>query len=235
LGSLKQLDALLKNTFKNSNKTTGTAHNSDTETTNPNVSLTINDENFTKLSEIESDEPKQRLIDLFNTSNPIISSIVQSQPNTSSIILPKSIQLFKSQPTIQIPIHFDPFISPEREIQELDTLIKTSNDKSLSNDDTITALSTNDLSEIKLLIMDLNKTLINRLNIIENKIDEHRNQTIQINNLLTKTILPSLFDLADIIHQTPNIDSRIRTKLENIQTNIQSSQQQTEMKDLMEI
>ena len=60
---------------------------------------------------------------------------------------------------------------------------------------------------------------------------------IQINNILTNTILPSLLDLADIIQETSstNLDPRIRTKLENIQTNIRSSQQQTEMKDLMEI
>jgi hypothetical protein len=228
---LKQLDALLKSTFKNPSKTNGTAYNSDSETTNPNISLTINDENSTKMIDIDSDEPKRKLLDLFNTSNPTVSSLVQSQPNTSSIILPKPIQQVKSQPTS----HFDPFISPERNIQELDTSIKTPYDKSSSNDDTITALSSNDLSEIKNMIMDLSKTLLNRMNLIENKIDEHRNQTIEINNLLTKTILPSLFDLADIIHQTPNIDSRVRTKLENIQTNIRASQHQTEMKDLMEI
>jgi len=228
LGSLKQLDALLKNTFKNSSKTTGTAHNSDTETTNPNVSLTINDENST----IESDESKRKLIDLFNSSNPTVSLTVQSHPNISTLILPKSIQQIKSQPTTQISTDFDPFISPER---NLDILIKTSHDKSLSNDDTITASSSNDFSEMKLMIMDLSKTLLNRMNIIENKIDEHRNQTIQINNLLTKTVLPSLFDLVDIIHQTSNLDPCIRTKLENIQMNIRSSQQQTEMKDLMEI
>jgi hypothetical protein len=225
LGSLKQLDALLKNTFKNSSKTTGTAHNSDTETTNPNVSLTINDENST----IESDESKRKLIDLFNSSNPTVSLTVQSHPNISTLILPKSIQQIKSQPTTT---DFDPFISPER---NLDILIKTSHDKSLSNDDTIIASSSNDFSEMKLMIMDLSKTLLNRMNIIENKIDEHRNQTIQINNLLTKTVLPSLFDLVDIIHQTSNLDPCIRTKLENIQMNIRSSQQQTEMKDLMEI
>ncbi len=228
---MKQLDALLKSTFKNPSKTNGTAYNSDSETTNPNISLTINDENSTKMIDIDSDEPKRKLLDLFNTSNPTVSSLVQSQPNTSSIILPKPIQQVKSQPTS----HFDPFISPERNIQELDTSIKTPYDKSSSNDDTITALSSNDLSEIKNMIMDLSKTLLNRMNLIENKIDEHRNQTIEINNLLTKTILPSLFDLADIIHQTPNIDSRVRTKLENIQTNIRASQHQTEMKDLMEI
>jgi hypothetical protein len=228
---LKQLDALLKSTFKNPSKTNGTAYNSDSETTNPNISLTINDENSTKTIDIDSDEPKRKLLDLFNTSNPTVSSLVQSQPNTSSIILPKPIQQVKSQPTS----HFDPFISPERNIQELDTSIKTPYDKSSSNDDTITALSSNDLSEIKNMIMDLSKTLLNRMNLIENKIDEHQNQTIEINNLLTKTILPSLFDLADIIHQTPNIDSRVRNKLENIQTNIRASQHQTEMKDLMEI
>ena len=38
MGSLKQLDQLLKNTFQNPSKTTGTAHNSDNETTNTNVS-----------------------------------------------------------------------------------------------------------------------------------------------------------------------------------------------------
>jgi hypothetical protein len=189
--------------------------------------LTINDENSTKTLEIEPDESKRKILDLFNTSNPSVPPLVQSHPNISSIIPSKSTQQIKSQPTS----HFDPFISPERTTQELNTSIKTP----LSNDDTITALSSNDLSEIKMMIMDLSKNLLNRMNTIENKIDEHRNQTNQINNLLTKTILPSLFDLADIIHQTPNIDLRIRTKLENIQTNIRASQEQTEMKDLMEI
>jgi hypothetical protein len=226
---------MLKNTFKNSGKTTGTGHNSDTETTNTNVSLTITDENSTKLIEIESDETKQKLIDLFNTSNPNASLTVQSHPNISSIILPKPIPQVKSQPTSQIPTDFDPFISSESNLQELDTLIKTPHDKSLSNDDTITASSSNDFSEIKLMIMDLSKTLLNRMTMIENKIDEHRNQTIQINHLLTNTIFPSLLDLADIIHQTPNLDPRVRTNLENIQTNIRASQQQTEMKDLMDI
>ncbi len=223
---MKQLDALLKSTFKNANKTNGTACNSDSETTNPNISVTINDETSSKTLEIESDEPKRKLLDLFN---PPVSSLVQSQPNISSIIIPKPTSQVKSQPTSQ----FDPFVSPERNTQELNTSIKTTP----SNDDTITASSSssNELSEIKMLITDLSKTLLNRMTVIENKIDEHRNQTNQINNLLTKTILPSLYDLADIIHQTPNIDSHVRTKLENIQANIRASQQQTEMKDLMEI
>jgi hypothetical protein len=226
LGSLKQLHTLLQNTFKNPCKTTG----SDTETAK-------NDEISPKTIEIESDEQKQKLIDLFNTSNPPVSSTIQSQPNSSSLVLPKSIQQVKSQPTSQFSTNFDPFISPERNIQELETLLKTPLDKSSSNDDTMIASSSslNDFSEIKLMITDLSKTLLNRMNIIENKIDEHRNQTIQINNLLTKTVLPSLIDLADIIHQTPNIDASVRTKLENIQTNIRATQQQTEMKDLMDI
>ena len=56
MGSLKQLDALLKNTFKNPSKSTGTAHNSDTESANPNVSLTINDENSTKPLDLDAEE-----------------------------------------------------------------------------------------------------------------------------------------------------------------------------------
>lgn len=232
LGSLKHLDALLKDTFKNPHKANGTAHNSDTETTTTNISLPVNEEISLKSNDIDTDEAKRKVLDRFNSANPHVSSNVQSQPNTSSIILSKSISQVKSQPTTsQNPLHFDPLISPERENSE---------NKTLSNDDTITASSTNDLSEIKLMIMDLSKTLINRMNILENKIDEHKNQTIQINNLLTNTVLPSLFDLADIIHQTPNLDSRVRTKLENIQMNIRSSQQQQQqqtstMKDLMDI
>jgi hypothetical protein len=233
MGSLKQLDALLTNTFKNASKSTGTAHNSDTESTNANVSLTINDETSTKPLDLDTEETKLKLIDLFNTPNTNVS--VQSQPNTSSLIIHKSNQQIKSQPTSQIPTQFDPLISPERNPREFDQSLKTPNDKSLSNDDTITAssASVNDLSEIKTMIMELNRTFSNRMNAIENKIDEHRNQTTKINHLLTTTILPSLIDLADIIHQTPNLDSRVRTKLEYIQSTIQAGQQQTEMKDLM--
>ncbi|CAF5216093.1 unnamed protein product, partial [Rotaria magnacalcarata] len=46
--------------------------------------------------------------------------------------------------------------------------------------------------------------------------------------MLTNTILPSLLDLTDIIHETAssNIDIRIKTKLENIQTRIRTTQQQ---------
>ena len=221
---MKTLHTLLQNTFKNPTKSVG----SDTETTK-------NDEISPKIFENETDEQKRKLIDLFNTSNPTVSS---SQPNTSSLILPKSIQQVKSQPTIQLSTDFDPFVSPEKNIQELENLLKTPNRRSISNDDTIvpSPTSLNDFSEIKSMITDLSKTLLNRMNIIENKIDEHRNQTIQINNLLTQTVLPSLIDLTDIIHQTPNIDPSVWTKLENIQTNIRATQQQqTLMKDLMDI
>ena len=239
LGSLKQLDALLKNTFKNPSKSTGTAHNSDTESTHPNIALTINDENFSKPLELELPESKQIFLDVFHTPNSKSPILVQSQPNIPSTILPKSLPpQVKSQPTSQ----FDPFISPERVNAELDTFIKTPPEKSSSsNDDTITALSASstDLTEIKSMLMDLSKTLFIRMNILEQKIDEHHQQTMQINTLLTQTILPSIADLADIISQTPIVDSRIRTKLETIQRTIRISQQppppQVETKDLMEI
>jgi hypothetical protein len=239
MGSLKELDALLKNAFKNSSKTTGTAQNSDNESANNNtssISLTINDENSSKIIDTELtptnklDETKRISIDLFNSPTPGIPSVIHSQPNTSSIILPQTVQQTKSQPTSQ----FDPLISPLRNTPELEILLY---EKSSSNDDTITGSSSNDISDIKSMIMDLSKTLINKMNTIENKIDQHRTQTIQINNLLTNTVLPSLMDLADIISETStDLDPRIRTKLENIQTNIRTTQQQqAEMKDLMEI
>ncbi|CAF4330995.1 unnamed protein product, partial [Rotaria magnacalcarata] len=73
----------------------------------------------------------------------------------------------------------------------------------------------------------------------ESKIDDHCSQTKKINHMLTNTILPSLLDLTDIIHETAssNIDIRIKTKLENIQTRIRTTQQQqqSEMKNLMDI
>lgn len=229
LGSLKQLDALLKNTFKNPSKSTGTAQNSDTESTHPNISLTIHDDKSLDLEILDS---KRKLLDLFHPSVTKSSPLVQSQPSTSSIIHPKSLPQVKSQPTSQ----FDPLISPERTNPTLDTTIKTPPEKSSSNDDTITASSSStDLSEIKSMLMDLTKSLFIRMNIIENKIDEHRHQTMQINTLLTQTILPSLADLADIISQTPTLDSRVRTKLENIQRNIRPSHPTSETKDLMEI
>ncbi|CAF2753756.1 unnamed protein product [Rotaria sp. Silwood2] len=239
LGSLEQLDALLKDTFKTFSKTAATTHNSDTETTNTNVSsipLIINDDISIKPIEIEYDlmnniDEKQR------SSNPMVSSFPHSEPNTSSIAIPKAIQQVKSQPTSQISTYFDPLISPERNMCELDTLLKTPNERSLSNDDTIIAASSNDFSDIKSMIIDLTKTVLKRMDIIENKIEEHKNQTIQLNNLLTKTILPSFIDLATIIHETPNLDPHVRTKLENIQMNIRIVQQHKpiDMKDLMEI
>ena len=196
-GSLKQLDALLKNTFKSSGKSTGTAHNSDTETGGsvlPSIPITIND-------------GKAISTDLFDQSA-------------------------KCQPA-----DFDPLISPQRDGHLFDALLKTPYDKSVSsNDDTIVASSANDLSEIKSLILDLNRSLLKKMSTIEQKIDDHRNQTKQINHLLTNTILPSLTDLTDILQGTStHLDARIRTKLDNIRMNIRTSQEQTEMKDLMEI
>ena len=193
----------------------------------PSIALTINGETSTKSFDFDSD----KLITSNRTS-------VQSQPSTSSIIVQQSIPQVKSQPTTsQFSADFDPLLSPARTPAELDQSVKSLYDKSLSNDDTITVSSTsnNDLFELKMMLMDLNKTFHHRMNVIESKIDEHRNQTSKINNLLTKTILPSLVDLADIIDQTPNLDSRVKTKLQTIQTSLRTCQQQTEIKDLMEI
>ncbi|UJR16001.1 hypothetical protein I4U23_002918 [Adineta vaga] len=236
LDSLKHLDALLKNALKNPNKSNGATQSSDTETASTNISLSTNNETSVKLSEIESDEAKLNLIDQHNISKSIGSSIFHSQPNTSSIILPVPIQQIKSQPISYISTHSEVLISPDRNIDELETLLKSPQNRSLSNDDTIIG-SSNDISDIKLMITDLSRTLLNRMNIIESKIDEHRNQTNQINHLLTTTVLPSLFDLTDIIDENPNLDSRIRTKLEYIRATIRSTQQQqpSETKDLMEI
>ncbi|CAF2073435.1 unnamed protein product [Rotaria magnacalcarata] len=236
LGSLKQLDALLTSTFKNSTKTACTTQNSDSEMGNTNVSLPTNDDTATRVMEIESDltnksNEKQQ------SSNPLVPSVVQSEPNVSSIVIPQLVQQAQSQPASQIPIHFDRITSVERNNSESDSLFKRIEDRNLSADDSITAVSANDLSDVKLMIGDLSKIFINRMNAIENKIDEQRNQTIQINNLLTRTVLPSFMDLATIIHETPNLDSHVRSKLNAIQMNIRIAQQQKpiDINDVMDI
>jgi hypothetical protein len=238
------------NTFKNSGKTAGTAPNSDAEATTNHVAcgtLTVNDEYSTKT--IDSDmmsndsnkilsESDVQLVDLFNDCSTAEPVIVHSQSNISSIILPSSIQPSNSQTTIiESCSHFDPFISPERSTDRLNMSLKTPYDKSSSNDDTIVASSYNDLSDIKSMIMDLSKTLLNKMTIIEQKIDENHQHTQRINHLLTDTVLPSLLDLSDIIQDTSaHLDVRIQSKLESIRKNIRCTQeQQPEVKDLMEI
>jgi len=255
-GSLKHLDALLTSTFKTSGKTNGTAYNSDTESTSntlPPVSLVINDELLSKPMDIDpltndlitgSDETQVKLLDLFTHPSPTAPLILHSQPSTStSHIITPSLSQTKSQPASRtMSSDFDPLISPEQSIDSLETLLKTPCEKSSSNDDTIIAASSNELSEIKSMLMDLSRTLLTRMTIIEQKIDEHRQETQRIDHLLTQTVLPSLIDITDIIQETSvtNIDPRVRTKLESIRTNIRSTQvqqqqQQMEMKDLMEI
>ncbi|CAF1078403.1 unnamed protein product [Adineta ricciae] len=239
--SLKHLDALLKNALKNTNKPTGTAQASDSETSNTTIPQppTGTNETSTKLPEIETDEAKVKVNDPNNTSNSTVSSIFHSQPSTSSIILPVPIQQNKPQSASYISTHPKLSVLSDGNIHELEILLKSPQNRSLSNDDTIVS-SSNELTDIKSMIGDLSRTLLTRMNTIESKIDEHRNQTMQINNLLTTTVLPSLVDLAAIIDENPNLDSRIRMKLEHIRTTVRSTQQQqqqqqTEMKDLMEI
>ena len=177
----------------------------------PTISLTINDDTSSKPLDLESDDTTRKLIDLFDTPNPSGSLSVQSQPNIASIILPKAIQQVKSQPTSQISAHFDPFISPERNLQELDTTMKILHERSLSNDDTITASSTsNDFSEIKMMLVDLSKNFFNRMNILEHKIDEHRTQTIQMNHLLDSNCLTIITRFSG--YYSSNSSSRLTCK-----------------------
>ena len=235
--SLIQLDVLLKNTFKHSIKTTGTAHNSDTEVVNtnvPSVSLTVNNENSTKMTKTESyligksDKNKQN-------PNPNVSLTTYSQPNTLLVASSKPIEQTKLQPMAsQILTGVNQIISSERNTGDLVSSPKMTYDKSSCNDETIMTPLSSNLFEIKLMITDLCKTLLNRMDTIEMKIDEHKNHTIQINNLLTKTILPSLIDLTAIIHEIPNLDPHIRAKLEYILTTIQQ-QKPIEMKSSLDI
>lgn len=179
----------------------------------------------------KSEESKRPLVELFrHLSISESTAASHSQPSTTSIVVPSSIQRNKSQPTTsRHPSQFDPFVSPERNAETAE--------KSLSNDDTIVAAPAQDLSEIKSMIAELSRALLSKMTVIEKKIDEHRQQTQQINQVLNETILPSLIDLSDIIDETStNLDSRIRTKLESIRTDIRSTQhQRAEIKDLMEI
>lgn len=221
------------NTFKKPNKTTGTAHSSDGEAANtnaPSISsvLVMNNDDKNEIETMSNDS--SLLIDEKQRMNHLISS---------------SHQTIQITPQLSESTHFDPLISNDNEnLQELETLLKSTFQKSITNEEPITIstqiLSTNDeISDLKSIIMDLNKNLLNKMNIIETKIDDHCFQTRKINHMLTNTILPSLVDLTDIIQETSsfNLDSRVKTKLENIQTRIRITQQeqQTEMKDLMDI
>jgi len=209
-------------TFKKPNKTTGTAYSSDGETANtttPSISSApiLNNDDKTEIETI-SNELSLTIDDKKRINN---TNVSPQQLNESS--------------------HFDPLISTDNSnLQELETLLKSTFQKSISNDESITISSTNDdISDLKLMMMDLSKRLLNKMNIIETKIDDHCIQTRKLNHILTNTILPSLIDLTDIIQETSstNLDSHSKIKLENIQTRIRTTQQQqqTEMKDLMDI
>ena len=218
------------NTFKKQGKT-GTAHSSDGEAANattPSMSSVLvmnnddkNDgENQLNDSSLTIDE-KQRL-------NNLMSSPQQSVQMT---------------PQLSESTHFDPLISNDNgNLQELETLLKSTFQKSISNNESSPQISStnDDVSDLKLMLMNLSHSLLTKMNTIENKIDEHCTQTRKINQMLTNTILPSIVDITDIIQETSsttNLDPRVRTKLENIQTRIRLTQhqQQTEMKDLMDI
>jgi hypothetical protein len=224
------------NTFKKQNKTAGTAHSSDGEaasTTTPSISsvpITNNeDKNDNETVGTESsliiDDNKRKLDEIFNSSNP-------SPQQTTQVS-----QLLNES------THFDPLLSTDNgPLQDLETLLKSTFQKPTITDDPIVispqiSSTTDEISDLKSMIMDLSRTLINKMNVIETKIDDHTYQTRKINHMLTNTILPSLLDITDIIQETSptNLDSRVRNKLENIQTRIRSTQQQTETKDLMDI
>jgi len=224
------------NTFKKPNKTTGTAHSSDGETVNTNNSL------ISSIPILNNDD-KNEIETVSNESSLTIDEKNRFNHSNSSSQQPVKISQQLNEST-----HFDPLISTDNDnLQELETLLKSTFQKTFSNQESITISpqisSTNDeVSDLKSLIIDLRKTLLNKMNIIETKIDDHCFQTRKINHMLTNTILPSLVDLTDIIQQTPssNQDINVRTKLENIKTRIhitqqQQQQQQTEMKDLMDI
>lgn len=218
------------NTFKKPTKTAGTAHNSDNEAATTNTSSVPsipvqNTEEKTETDSLSNEDEKKR----FQHAN---------------ISPQQSVQLAKQ---LTESTHFDPLISNENgNLQELETLFKSTFQKQNLHEESshispqIYSSSTDELSELKSMFMDFSKTLITKMNVIESKIDDHCFQTRKINHMLTNTILPSLIDITDIIQETSatsNVDPRVRTKLEHIQSRIRTTQeeQQTEMKNLMDI
>ena len=212
------------NTFKKQNKTTGTAHSSDNETANTNTSSippvpVQNTEGKTETDSLSNEDEKKH-------------------PQQTTVQL---------APQLTESTHFDRIVSTESgNLQELETLLKSTFQKTTSNEEShhvspqISSASNDELSELKSMFMDFSKTLITKMNVIESKIDDHCLQTRKINHMLTDTILPSLIDITEIIQETSptsNVDPRVRTKLEHIQTRIRTTQeeQQTEMKNLMDI
>ena len=229
------------NTFKKQ-KPNGTAHSSDGEAVNTNIPVapsnptTHNNDDKSEIEIVSSesttiiDDKNRKVIDACKNSN------------------------LAAQQTIKLPqamndsAPFDPLVSTTNSnLQELETLLKSTSKNPTINGDKISASSqitsiNDDIYYFKSMVMNLSQTLLHKMDTIEKKIDDHCNQTKKLNHTLTNTILPSLLDLTDIIQETApsNLDSRVRTKLESIQTRIRTTQQdqeqqQTEMKDLMDI
>ena len=173
-----------------------------------------------------TDEKKRQVIDAFNQSN----------------------ALSQQTPPLSESSRFDSSTGADNgNLQELESLLRGTFQKVSIKEESIgvspqMSTANDEISDLKSLILDLSRTLLTKMNVIETKIDDHCQQTRKINHMLTNTVLPSILDLTDIIQETSpsNLDGRVRTKLEAIQTRIQTSQQQqqqqpNEMKDLMDI
>lgn len=178
-----------------------------------------------------------------------------------SFISHSTIPASKVTPVLTESSTFDPLISAESgSLKDLESLLQSTFHKgptgitaAVSNVaeeqqqvatkiSTQTSLTTNDeLVDLKSMILNLSRTLLTKMNVIESKIDEHCQQTRRINNLLTNTVLPSIIDITDIISETlpQPVDERIQTKLERIQSGIRLTQQSSpsaiETKDLMDL
>lgn len=230
--SLQQLEALLKNTFKKQGKTAGTAHSSDGETANP-ITGTIH-----SVHTVSNEERPDAESSIGNETCSILNDDKRLQNNE---------QLINSsqQSTLLDQRSFDPLISTEcnESISELHTFCQGSF-KSIHSGEDQTRMSSqisgtsDEMNDLKSMLAHLGKSLLSKMDSIETKIEDQRQQTRTMNKILTETILPSMMDLTTIIQQTPSLsaDEQIQERLRNIQTRIDRSQQQpNETKDLMDI
>ncbi|CAF5007851.1 unnamed protein product, partial [Rotaria socialis] len=170
-GSLQQLEVLLMNTFKKPIKTTGTAHSSDGEATNPNIpttasTTTTNNDDKNDIDTIQNessitfDDKNRKAIDIFNNVNTIAQQ---------AIAIP---------PTLNESTHFDPLISTDSSnLQDLETLLKSTFQKPPVNIEAIslspqistttTTTANDDISDLKSMLVNLSSTLLNKMNVIE--------------------------------------------------------------------
>ena len=166
------------NTFKKPIKPTGTAHSSDGEATNPSIPTTI-----TACSSMINNDDKN---DIDTTPNE--SSITTDDKNRQTIDMFNNTSMV-SQATIPIPTalnestHFDPLISTDSgNLQDLETLLKSTFQKPPVNIETMSlspqiSTTPDDISDLKSVIINLGTTLLNKMNVIETKIDDHFSQT----------------------------------------------------------